>query len=330
MPSTGSRRGTRPTHSCCRRSALCLHQQRGGGRALDAEVPGDTAKSVSHQEQSGHLRGAWLRRLPEASQPREGGADDAIDPSPSAAASFPSGAAGVPLDWNRPDGALWWRRRAAASVRVPGVRRAMAEGLARFVAEAEACRGVDGLPRWPLPPEGALWPKPHNALFDFVATAPGAGWIDEAAGPALRAMRSAGSRTVVGHGDWSAKACGQGRHFGRHRPAHRARPAAAERPAGGAALSHAAGPARRSLGRGGRAAAPGSPRAAPGDRPGRAGATNLKDRLGQIERERRKRCSQSWPERLRPREEAAAAPLRFGELSRPGTDVQLARTTSLA
>ena len=30
-----------------RRSALCLHQQRGRGRALDAEVPGDTAESVS-------------------------------------------------------------------------------------------------------------------------------------------------------------------------------------------------------------------------------------------------------------------------------------------
>src|SRR5919202_1339152 len=89
--------------------------------------------------------------------------------------------------------------------RVPGVRRAMAEGLARFVAEAEACRGVDGLPRPLLPPEGALWSEPHNALFDFEATARGAGWIDEVAGPALRVMRSAESRTVVGHRDWSAK-----------------------------------------------------------------------------------------------------------------------------
>ena len=102
-------------------------------------------------------------------------------------------------------GMAYDRAGVPTDARVPGVRRAMAGGLARFVAEAEACRGVDGLRRWPLPPEGALWPKPHNALFDFRATAQGAGWIDEAAGPALRAMRSARSCTVVGHSDWSAK-----------------------------------------------------------------------------------------------------------------------------
>jgi hypothetical protein len=90
-------------------------------------------------------------------------------------------------------------------VRVPGVRRAMAVGLARFVAEAEACRGLAGLPRRPLPPEGMIWPKPHNVLFDFEATAQGARWIDEAARLALPAIRSARSRTVVGHRDWSAK-----------------------------------------------------------------------------------------------------------------------------
>jgi hypothetical protein len=85
------------------------------------------------------------------------------------------------------------------------VRRAMAAGLARFVAEAtETCRGVDGLPPW-LPPEGTLWPKPHNALFDFEATERGAKWIDDVARPALRAVRWSGSRAVVGHRDWSAK-----------------------------------------------------------------------------------------------------------------------------
>jgi hypothetical protein len=102
-------------------------------------------------------------------------------------------------------GMAYDRAGVPTDVRVPGVRRVMAGGLARFLAEAEACRGVGGLPRWPLPPAGALWPKPHNALFDFGAIARGAGWIDEAAGPALRAMRSARNRTVVGHGDWSAK-----------------------------------------------------------------------------------------------------------------------------
>jgi len=89
--------------------------------------------------------------------------------------------------------------------RVPGVRCAMAVGLARFVAEAAACRDLQGLPRRPLPPEGMLWPRPHNALFDFEATAQGAEWIDEVACRALSAMRSVTSRTIVGHHDWSAK-----------------------------------------------------------------------------------------------------------------------------
>ena len=102
-------------------------------------------------------------------------------------------------------GMAYDRAGVPTDARVPGVRRAMAAGLARFVAEAEACRGVDGLPRWPLPPGEAIWSTPHNVLFDFDATTRGAEWIDEVAGPALRAMRSAESRVIVGHRDWSAK-----------------------------------------------------------------------------------------------------------------------------
>ena len=34
------------------RSALCLHQQRGAGRAVDAEVPGDTATRLNRQERA--------------------------------------------------------------------------------------------------------------------------------------------------------------------------------------------------------------------------------------------------------------------------------------
>jgi hypothetical protein len=89
--------------------------------------------------------------------------------------------------------------------RVPGVRGAMAVGLVHFVAEAEAYRNLDGLPTRLLPPEGSVWPEPHNALFDFKATARGAEWIDEIAHPVLPLMRSVKSRTVVGHHDWSAK-----------------------------------------------------------------------------------------------------------------------------
>ena len=102
-------------------------------------------------------------------------------------------------------GMAYDRAGVPTDARVPGVRRAMAAGLARFVAEAEACRGVDGLPQRPFPPDGASWPKPHNVLFDFGATTRGAEWIDEVARSALRAMRSAESRVIVGHRDWSAK-----------------------------------------------------------------------------------------------------------------------------
>ena len=83
----------------------------------------------------------------------------------------------------------------------PGVRTAMATTLARFVEVATAT----GLrPRREfLRPAEALWPRPHNVLFDFEATAAGAEWIDELARAAL--VREACGREVVGHTDWSAK-----------------------------------------------------------------------------------------------------------------------------
>lgn len=83
----------------------------------------------------------------------------------------------------------------------PLVRAAMAGVLARFHGVATAT-GVQ--PRRPfLRPPGALWPKPHNALFDFEATAAGAEWIDEI-GRAAREIPGAGVE-VVGHTDWAAK-----------------------------------------------------------------------------------------------------------------------------
>lgn len=83
----------------------------------------------------------------------------------------------------------------------PDVRSAMANELARFhrLATASGSR-----PRRPfLRPSGALWPKPHNVLFDFEATSAGAEWIDEI-GRAARRVPVIGSE-VVGHTDWSAK-----------------------------------------------------------------------------------------------------------------------------
>jgi hypothetical protein len=81
------------------------------------------------------------------------------------------------------------------------VRRAMAETLFRFV---ELASGAGVSPRRAsLTPEGALWPKPHNKLFDFEATTSGAEWIDDI-GARARAVARTG-REVVGHLDWAAK-----------------------------------------------------------------------------------------------------------------------------
>jgi hypothetical protein len=90
-------------------------------------------------------------------------------------------------------------------VRIPGIRTAMAAGLARFVTEAEAYRNLSDLPQRTMPPKEKIWPQPHNALFNFETTAHGAEWIDDIGQLALSVMCSAQSRIVVGHHDWSAK-----------------------------------------------------------------------------------------------------------------------------
>lgn len=90
------------------------------------------------------------------------------------------------------------------ATRLP-VRRMMPVGLARLVAEADDLKELDGLPRKSFPSRDAIWPKPHNALFDFEVTRQGAQWIDDIAGEALAILQSACSRIVLGHDDWSAK-----------------------------------------------------------------------------------------------------------------------------
>jgi hypothetical protein len=83
----------------------------------------------------------------------------------------------------------------------PEVRSAMARELARFHKIATA---TDFRPRRPsLRSDNALWPKPHNVLFDFDATMAGAEWIDEI-GRAARSVQAVGPE-AVGHTDWSAK-----------------------------------------------------------------------------------------------------------------------------
>lgn len=52
-------------------------------------------------------------------------------------------------------------------------------------------------------PDGALYPNPHSARFDFAATSRGAEWIDDLARRARARLRALpdGER-VVAHGDW--------------------------------------------------------------------------------------------------------------------------------
>lgn len=96
-------------------------------------------------------------------------------------------------------------RGAWAEPREPAVRRALARGLHAIV---EACRPLaEGSTLAPMllgePPAGRLWPTPHSKLFDFEATAAGAGWIDDVA-RAAREVPAAGA-LVIGHADWRAE-----------------------------------------------------------------------------------------------------------------------------
>jgi hypothetical protein len=85
----------------------------------------------------------------------------------------------------------------------PDVRRAMARELVRFhrLARETGLRPRNSF----LRPAGGLWGKPHNALFDFEATAGGAGWIDEIGAAARVVVDACAGDEVVGHADWSAK-----------------------------------------------------------------------------------------------------------------------------
>lgn len=87
----------------------------------------------------------------------------------------------------------------------PGVRRTMARTLHRLTELAGEVENTRGLDRgWNWPDVGELWPEPHNALFDFEATAEGAGWIDELAAESKAVVDGfEGGEVVIGHADWS-------------------------------------------------------------------------------------------------------------------------------
>jgi hypothetical protein len=85
------------------------------------------------------------------------------------------------------------------------VRRVIARHLAelhRLTRELQPLAGME--PFFP-PPNGPLWPRPHNVLFDFEATATGAAWIDEIAQAARRLRDARAGDLVIGHGDWTVK-----------------------------------------------------------------------------------------------------------------------------
>jgi hypothetical protein len=99
----------------------------------------------------------------------------------------------------------WLDEGAIPDLRVEGVLEAMAAGLADFVAFASSPPPDSDLPAAEQPAPGEVWPKPHNALFDFEATADGAAWIDAAGRVALDVMSDARGPAIPGHLDWSAK-----------------------------------------------------------------------------------------------------------------------------
>lgn len=90
--------------------------------------------------------------------------------------------------------------------RAPGALEGAAAGLAEVVTASGPPGDVPALREHPQrTPTGRRWPRPHNDLFDFKATAAEAGWIDELADRARALRDPAGQDTVVGHGDWSSR-----------------------------------------------------------------------------------------------------------------------------
>ncbi len=87
----------------------------------------------------------------------------------------------------------------------PAVRTAMADALAELVRLTAELGDVPGLSRRFFQDAEALWPIPHNVLFDFEATASGAEWIDDIARAVTPACRAPVGRRMIGHGDWSVK-----------------------------------------------------------------------------------------------------------------------------
>jgi hypothetical protein len=87
----------------------------------------------------------------------------------------------------------------------PAVRKVVAEHLAELFRLTKELQPLAGMVQYVEPPDPPLWPRPHNVLFDFEATASGAEWIDEIARAAKAVRNKQVGQLVIGHGDWTVK-----------------------------------------------------------------------------------------------------------------------------
>ena len=93
-----------------------------------------------------------------------------------------------------------------ADGRDPAVRGSMARTLERLIRLTGEVSGVEALSRgWNWPAREDLWPPPHNALFDFEATAAGAEWIDQIAAESKELVDEFRGPVVISHADWSVE-----------------------------------------------------------------------------------------------------------------------------
>lgn len=88
----------------------------------------------------------------------------------------------------------------------PAVRKAIATALRELIQLLRHVEqdGIDPTPFDLRLPSDVLWPKPHNAIFDFEATREGAEWIDELAWKAKRIIEADEREPILAHGDFSA------------------------------------------------------------------------------------------------------------------------------
>lgn len=99
----------------------------------------------------------------------------------------------------------WVENGAFADARSPVVRDAMAQALAHLLELTRPLGRPAGLrDAWSLWEGDGVWPPTaHSPIFDFAATAPGAGWIDELAREAKAGI--AGGEELIVHTDWGSK-----------------------------------------------------------------------------------------------------------------------------